>query len=1238
MRHTELESDLQEDRDVEDTLPYETHVFQVNVSSNISDQPVQTCDFVKSEVIVPGQTASESEVVVPQQFTGKIDDNLYSHSNDSNHNNLCNNNSHSNDFNYNNLCKYNSCEVENPKIGINETDTCKIYVEPVNAVNDFGINEATKKPYLKVLINGKYLNMELDTGSSISSISKSAFDKLNLTGCVLQKCTDRNLVMADGRAISCTMHKTLVSIRYRGILKDLWLYVVGGCFQTLFGADWIQAFFGPDWVSRLIQLPGVNSVISEDQRRKMLTDQLKDHEVFKPGIGQVKNFEAQLNLKPNYRPKFCNARKVAYSIKDRLGEALDELEKDGRLVKVDNAEFASPVVPIVKKDGKIRVCGDYKGTLNPQLDTKIYPLPVLEDCFAEMKGGKYFTKLDIKQAYNQIKLKEEDQIFTTINTHQGLYKWTCLPYGISPAGSIFQATMDSVLKGMRGVTCRVDDILIQGDTWSEHVERVMDVVNRLHEAGYRCNWEKSEFGVPEVIYLGYELNAKGVKACRSKVETLLKAPYPDKLSTLISFLGAVQYYGRFIPHLSTVVEPLNKLRSSKEWYFGTEERQAFDDLKQLLASDRILTYYDPNKPLRVDADASAYGIGAVLSHIEEDGQDRPIEFISRTLTTAERNYSQIEKEALGIVWAIKRFHRYLYARQFELYTDHKPLEIILGSQKQIPEMGTSRIIRWALTLSHYQYTIKYRPTNKHGNADFCSRYPLPETEDEVDMSEETEVQTVFSTFMDEGKPLLSSDLISRYSKKDPIIAKVLYCVKEGWTDEKQCSDPGNVPDNQDETSEWRAFYNRRHELSSENNCLLWGDRVIIPLSLREEVLKLLHSTHMGMTAMKNLARNYVWWPKLDGNIESLVKHCETCQLNQRQPKKACPHPWRPAKNPWDRVHLDFAGPFAGSMWMLMIDAYSKWVEVADMRADTTSTNLIKKLRTIFSPYGLPKILVSDNGPQLISDEFESFCSKNGINHIPIPPYHPSSNGQIESIVGKFKSAMVKMKDTNKDMGWNVANWLVNYHNTPHSSTAVEPSVRMLGRRIRSALSLVHPLSHSRQLTADIRHEQKVVNGEKQLRRFEVGDSVLYRDVLHKSWKKGTILETSDVQYKISTENGSVVTKHIDHVVGYQAGGTQKLPELESSEQGREMNVSAGKYRSDENAQIPQPRDMIDQPNKLDKLIPHNNNSSNNDSVNGKSKLTSNTPLAKPPVTCDLNKPKRNVKPPDRLVYSKLGGQ
>ena len=306
--------------------------------------------------------------------------------------------------------------------------------------------------------------------------------------------------------------------------------------------------------------------------------------------------------------------------------------------------------------------------------------------------------------------------------------------------------------------------------------------------------------------------------------------------------------------------------------------------------------------------------------------------------------------------------------------------------------------------------------------------------------------------------------------------------------------------------------------------------MIIPKVLRRDVLLMLHSSHMGMTVMKQLARNYVWWPGLDGDIEAMVRLCEACQRNQAMPKKSIPHPWIRTTSPWERLHIDYAGPFGGNMWMIVIDSYSKWIEVVNMKNNTTAPATIQHLRKIFSRFGLPKILVSDNARQLVkSQEFADFCKRNGIQHIPIPSYHPSSNGQCESVVGKFKLAMKRMSTDKANIDSHIPGWLLNYHNTAHSVTGVEPAVLMMNRRLRSPLSLLNPLSSST-VKQQVRETNERIRSEKTLRRFQIGDRVLVRDVLHKRWIKGIVVNTSDKVYEVETTDGKLVSKHIDHVI------------------------------------------------------------------------------------------------------------
>ena len=629
--------------------------------------------------------------------------------------------------------------------------------------------------------------------------------------------------------------------------------------------------------------------------------------------------------------------------------------------------------------------------------------------------------------------------------------------------------------------------------------------------------------------------------------------------------------------------------------------------------------YDPKLPIKLDSDASKFGLGAVLSHVYPDGSEKVIEYASRTLNKAERNYSQIEKEALSLVWSIKRFHRYLFARPFTLVTDHKPLEFILHPQKGIPQMGVSRIIRWALFLSSYQYTINFRPTQRHSNADMCSRFPLEsqkgvceKSDDSIDGSvysivSESEIrESIFSIhYLGDDMPLLDSVSIAKHTKRDPLLSRVLYQVTEGWSevlgqkrDTVGCKDELIKP-----------YFERRSQLSVDMGCVLWGSRVCIPSKLQAEILRLLHSTHMGMVSMKALARSFVWWPGLDGSIESVVRQCTVCQLNQSKPAKAVPHPWVKATKPWERIHLDFCGPIFGSMWMVVIDSYSKWIEIVRMTS-TRSSAVIQKLKQLFSRWGLPVVLVSDNGPQLKSEEMEKFTKNNGINHIFIPAYHPASNGQVESICGKFKRAMKRMQMTKQDLMGNLASWLLLYRNTVHPATGREPSVAMLGYRTRCAFSLLHPLSNPRQSAKSTQQEQKSINQETETRQFERGEAVMYWNEHHKRWYRGVVAELQGSRVVVDGEHGRE-RKHVDHITKTATTEQDKVPVSQLSESRKEV-VPSVEEKSCVNKPLELPAAEVKTP-----------------------ELTLSTVKDNAPVL-PTRSSTRQTRPPERLTYKTLG--
>ena len=433
-------------------------------------------------------------------------------------------------------------------------------------------------------------------------------------------------------------------------------------------------------------------------------------------------------------------------------------------------------MPVVKTDGNIRICGDYKVTLNQNVKVDTYPLPQIEDLLAQLAGGKTFSKLDMSHAYQQIELDENCKEMTTINTHKGLFVYNRLPFGISSSPGIFQRTMDNLIQGLPGVVGYLDDILVTGSTNEEHAQNLEAVLGRFAEAGVRLRKEKCVFSVPEVVYLGYQINADGLHPVEDKVQAILNAPQPTNVTELKAYLGLLNYYGRFLPSVSQVLAPLHwLLRKTAQWKWSTTEEAAFQKSKQLLLSSNVLVHYDSNKPLIMSCDASPYGVGVVLSHRMDDGQERPIAFASRSLTDTEQRYSQLDKEGLAIIYGVKKFHKYVYGRSFCIFTDHKPLEGLLGEGRGIPQMASPRIVRWALMLAAYDYKLKYKSGATHQNADALSRLPLKQSPVEVPTPGDVVLLLEFIT----TSPISVSD-ITKWTRRDPLLSKVHQFVQNGW--------------------------------------------------------------------------------------------------------------------------------------------------------------------------------------------------------------------------------------------------------------------------------------------------------------------------------------------------------------------------------------------------------------------------------------------------------------------------
>ena len=960
-------------------------------------------------------------------------------------------------------------------------------------MHTFTVNRTRAKPIrVELQVAGQPLTMEVDTGAAVSILSESVFlkkfpeGKLESTSMVLRTYTGETMKV---------LGVFPASVRYQQQDPcDLELVIVAGDGPCLLGRNWLEEI-RLDWYSI--------ASMSKDRPNTALKRILEEYDdVFACELGTIRPFKSTLAVAKDARPKFYKARPVPFSLRAGVEEALDRLEADGVVEKISHSEWAAPIVTVPKKNGDIRICGDYKVTVNSVLEVDKYPLPRPEDIFATLSGGKKFTTLDLAQAYNQMELDPESQKFVVVNTHRGLYKYKRLPFGIASAPA-----MDQILQGMEHVTCYIDDVLITGVSEEEHLQNLTEVLRRLREHGVRLGRGKCHYMQDSVEYLGHRIDAHGLHATEDKLKAISEAPEPSNVQELRAFLGLLNYYGRLIPNRASLTRPLNRLLSKDcLWHWSKECTKAFELAKKTLLSSSVLTHYNPSLPLKLAGDASSYGVGAVISHMMEDGTERPIAFASRTLSPSEQNYSQLEKEALSLIFGVKKFHLYLYGRSFTLITDHKPLTTILGPKHGIPPLAAARLQRWSLILAAHRYDIEYHSTGAHANADSLSRLPLKSTEPEV-ISDEP---SVFNVSQLERLPVTAKQLKAA-TRTDPILSKVLHFVKSGW--------PKQVE------SDIRPFWFRRLELTVEGECLLWGIRVLVPQKLRDRLLDELHQDHPGISRMKAVARSYIWWPGLDKAIENLAKSCASCQAVKHSPAVAPLQPWVWPDQPWKRVHLDFAGPFQGAMFLVAVDAHSKWPEVHIMR-ETTAAKTINVLHTVFSTFGLPEHLVTDNGPQFVSEDFAMFCRLNGIKHIRCAPYHPASNGLAERFVQSLKSALKASVNSGLPLQRRVQNFLLNYRSTPHATTGVSPSSLFLHRHIRTRLDLLRPDCES---AVRAKHTQQKLQHDQRAREraFFVGQSVMARNMRSGAdWVPAIVVERLG-SYLVETADRLLWKRHVD---------------------------------------------------------------------------------------------------------------
>ena len=457
----------------------------------------------------------------------------------------------------------------------------------MGAYSLFTLGSKQPSPYkVQLSVGGQALEMEVDTGASLSVIREGTYKNLvsenrapplEKSGIVLRTYTGKE-VKPEG---VCT-----VDVDYEGGKYSLPLLVVSGEGPALLGRNWLEEI--------KLNWPRIKQLTSHDKR---LGEILQKHaQLFGKDLGTLQGTKAKIHVDPTATPIFHKARPVPYALREKIEQELERLEKAGTIEPVQYSEWATPIVPVMKSDGTVRVCGDYKLTVNKVSKLDGYPIPKLDDLYTKLAGGQMFTELDLSHAYEQMLVDENSREFLTINTHKGLFRYNRLPYGVSSAPGIFQRTMEGLLQGIPSTGVLLDNILITGPSTDEHLDNIEKVLGRLSDAGLQLKAEKCQFMKPVLECLGHRIDAEGFHPVDAKVKAIKEAPTPTNPSELKSFLGMLNFYGKFMPDLSSTLEPLHELlRKDICWKWGAEQQEAFDKAKNRLRSSDVLVHYDPER-------------------------------------------------------------------------------------------------------------------------------------------------------------------------------------------------------------------------------------------------------------------------------------------------------------------------------------------------------------------------------------------------------------------------------------------------------------------------------------------------------------------------------------------------------------------------------------------------------------------------------------------------------------------